>query len=160
MTARILSTPLGDMLAAAEAGALCGLWFVGQRYYPAEAGAWLDEPNDSSGASVLDETQAWLDAVFAGRDPGAPPVLAPRGTAFQQKVWSALLAIPRGRTVTYGELAARWGSAPRAVGSAVRRNPISLIIPCHRVVGASGSLTGYAGGLERKKALLALEGML
>lgn len=83
--------------------------------------------------------------------------LAPRGTAFQRRVWDALLAIPYGETRTYGELAAALGSSARAVGSAVGKNPVSVIIPCHRVLGAGGSLTGYAGGLDRKRALLALE---
>ena len=160
MTARIISTPLGGMLAAAEGGALCGLWFVGQRYFPAEAEAWLAEPCAAPEARALDAARAWLDATFAGGDPAAPPPLAPRGTAFQRKVWAALLEIPRGKTVSYGELAVRCASAPRAVGNAVGRNPISLIIPCHRVVGSNRSLTGYAGGLERKKALLELEGAL
>ncbi|MCL2810327.1 MAG: methylated-DNA--[protein]-cysteine S-methyltransferase [Clostridia bacterium] len=157
MTARILPTPLGDMLAAAEDGALWGLWFMNQRYFPLEAKAWLAEPGDEADASALEAARTWLDATFNGDDPGAPPALAPRGTAFQQKVWDALQQIPRGHTVTYGELAARLGSAPRAVGNAVGRNPISLMIPCHRVVGSKGALTGFAGGLERKKALLALE---
>jgi len=157
MTARILPTPLGDMLAAAEEGALVGLWFVDQRYYPLEANAWLASPGDEADAPVLDAAQVWLDGTFGGADPGPPPALAPRGTGFQQKVWAVLQQIPRGHTVTYGELAARLESAPRAVGSAVGRNPISLMIPCHRVVGTGGALTGYAGGLERKKALLELE---
>jgi len=160
MTARILPTPLGDMLVAAEDGALLGLWFVGQRYFPLEAKAWLLSPGDEADGPVLEAARAWLDTIFDGGDPGAPPALAPRGTPFQQKVWAALLQIPRGHTVTYGELAARLGSAPRAVGSAVGRNPISLMIPCHRVVGSKGSLTGFAGGLERKKALLELENAL
>jgi len=158
MTARILPTPLGDMLAAAEEGALCGLWFVGQRYFPLEAEAWLAAPCGASEAPVFETSRAWLDAYFSGRDPGAPPPLAPRGTAFQQKVWAALRKIQRGHTATYGELAVGCASAPRAVGSAIGRNPISLIIPCHRAVGANGALTGYAGGLKRKQALLELEG--
>ncbi|MCL2544593.1 MAG: methylated-DNA--[protein]-cysteine S-methyltransferase [Clostridia bacterium] len=160
MTARILPTPLGDMLAAAEEGALRGLWFLGQRYFPPQAEAWLNAACDACDAAALDGAQAWLAAYFAGRDPVAPPKLAPRGTAFQQRVWAALQRIPRGHTVTYAELAGRCASAPRAVGGAVGRNPISLIVPCHRVVGANSSLTGYAGGLERKAALLALEGVL
>jgi len=160
MTARIIPTPLGDMLAAAEEGALRGLWFVGQRYFPRSAEAWLAGQGGETEKAVLDGARAWLDAYFAGRDSGAPPALAPRGTAFQQKVWAALAEIPWGSAITYGELAARCGSAPRAVGSAVGRNPISLMIPCHRVVGSNGSLTGFAGGLERKRALLELEGAL
>ena len=160
MTARILPTPLGDMLAAAQDGALLGLWFVNQRYFPAQAASWLASPGDEADAAILNAARVWLDAFFDGANPGPPPSLAPRGTAFQQKVWAALQQIPRGHTATYGALAARLGSAPRAVGSAVGRNPISLMIPCHRVVGSGGSLTGYAGGLERKKVLFELEGVL
>ena len=107
---------------------------------------------------MLAAARRWLDAYFAGERPdvaGLP--LAPRGTAFQRRVWSALLAIPYGETRTYGELAAALGSSPRAVGSAVGKNPISVIVPCHRVLGADGSLTGYAGGLDRKRAILELE---
>jgi len=137
---------------------LVGLWFMNQRYFPLEAASWLASPGDGADAPALDGAQSWLNAYFIGGDPGAPPPLAPHGTAFQQKVWAALQQIPRRHTVTYGELAARLGSAPRAVGSAVGRNPISLMIPCHRVVGSNGALTGYAGGLERKSALLELEG--
>lgn len=157
MTAQILPTPLGDMLAAAEDGALCGLWFLGQRYFPAQADAWLAQPAPSE-APVFEATRAWLDAYFAGQAPGSPPRLSPKGTAFQQKVWAALLDIPCGQTATYGELAARLDTHPRAVGSAVGRNPISLIVPCHRVLGSAHGLTGYAGGLERKEKLLEREG--
>ena len=148
------------MLLAASDGGLVGAWFYGQRYFArglegaeknAEAGASADSP-------VLLAARCWLDAYFAGRRPGVAGLpLAPRGTAFQRRVWDALLAIPYGETRTYGELAAELGSSPRAVGSAVGRNPISVIVPCHRVLGADGSLTGYAGGLDRKRALLALE---
>ena len=103
----------------------------------------------------------WLDAYFAGKAPevsGLP--LSPKGTAFQKKVWQELLNIPYGTTNTYGALAGRLGSSARAVGSAVGRNPISIVIPCHRVLAADGSLTGYAGGLENKEKLLQLEGIV
>lgn len=162
MIARIMPTPLGDMLAAAEEGALCGLWFVGQRYYPKEkeATTWLAAPESEADAAVLEAVRVWLDRYFAGNGGEAQPPLAPRGTAFQQKVWETLRTIPLGSTATYGELATRLRSAPRAVGSAVGRNPVSLLIPCHRVMGSNASLTGYAGGLERKKVLLTLEGAL
>lgn len=95
--------------------------------------------------------------VFSGRAPASPPPLRPRGTPFQQAVWEALKSIPYGQTRTYGEIAAQLHSSPRAVGAAVGRNPVSLMIPCHRAVGANGGLTGYAGGLDRKKWLLDLE---
>ena len=109
---------------------------------------------------ALARAARWLDAYFAGRapDPSDLP-LAPAGTPFQKTVWRALRDIPCGRTVTYGQLAEQLGTSPRAVGGAVGRNPISIVVPCHRVVGTDGSLTGYAGGIEAKRFLLALEGV-
>ena len=106
---------------------------------------------------VLQMTRAWVEAYFAQKPLPGMPALAPRGTDFQQRVWRMLREIPCGQTTTYGELAKALRSSPRAVGSAVGRNPISLLIPCHRVVGAGGQLTGYAGGLDRKQYLLQLE---
>ena len=153
-------SPFGRMLLASDDGGLMGAWFYGQRYFArglegAEKGTETGEPADSP---VLLAARHWLDAYFARERPDVANLpLAPRGTAFQRRVWNALLAIPYGETRTYGELAAELGSSPRAVGSAVGKNPISVIVPCHRVVGADGSLTGYAGGLDRKRALLALE---
>ena len=149
-------SPLGRMLLAADGDGLAGAWFYGQRYFA--RGLEDDEKNVELEAPALAAARRWLDAYFAGERPSAADVpLAPRGTAFQRRVWDALLAIPYGETRTYGELAAALGSSPRAVGSAVGKNPVSVIIPCHRVVGADGSLTGYAGGLDRKCALLELE---
>ncbi len=101
---------------------------------------------------------AWLDTFFSGRDPGSTPPLAPAGTAFQQRVWAELVKVPFGQTVSYGALARAAGCrSARAVGQAVHNNPIALLIPCHRVIGADGSLTGFAGGLDTKRRLLALE---
>lgn len=153
-------SPLGKMLLAADDGGLMGAWFYGQRYFA--RGLEGAEKNERRGvpfdSPVLLAARRWLDAYFAGERPDAADVpLAPRGTAFQRRVWDALLAIPYGETRAYGELAAVLGSSPRAVGAAVGRNPISVIVPCHRVLGAGGSLTGYAGGLERKQDLLELE---
>ena len=153
-------SPLGKMLLAADDDGLTGAWFYGQRYFA--RGLEGAEKNERRGvpfdSPVLLAARRWLDAYFAEKRPDAADVpLAPRGTAFQRRVWDALLAIPYGETRTYGELAAELGSSSRAVGSAVGRNPISVIIPCHRVLGADGSLTGYAGGLARKQALLELE---
>ena len=130
--------------------------FEGQKY----AGQHLAGEGQVRETPVLRAARLWLDAYFAGERPdaGALPLL-PRGTDFQRAVWRELRTIPYGETRRYGEIAARLGSSARAVGSAVGRNPISLIIPCHRVLGAKGALTGYAGGLERKEALLALEGV-
>ena len=153
-------SPLGRMLLAADDEGLMGAWFYGQRYFArgledAEKNAEAGMPTDSP---VLLAARRWLDAYFAGERPGVAGLqLAPRGTSFQRRVWSALLAIPYGETRTYGELAAELGSSPRAIGTAVGKNPISVIVPCHRVLGADGSLTGYAGGLDRKRALLELE---
>ncbi len=153
-------SPLGPITLAGEDGALTGLWFDGQKYF----GAGLPAGTPEGEPPVFRQVRAWLDRYFRGEDPGPAPPLAPAGTAFQRAVWEVLREIPYGRTATYGQVAQAAGpglgrnTSPRAAGSAVGRNPISLLIPCHRVVGAGGSLTGYAGGLERKEALLKLEG--
>ena len=147
-----LPSPLGDLTLASRGEALCGLWFHGQKYFAAGLPAEREERD----LPVFRETRRWLEAYFSCSAPDFLPPLAPEGTPFRRRVWEALLTIPYGETVTYGELAQRLGTAPRAVGSAVGRNPVSILIPCHRVVG-SGGLTGYAGGLERKRALLELE---
>ena len=146
------ASPLGEIVLAADGDALIGLWFAGQAHF----GAGLRGAEDGD-CVVLREAKAWLDDYFAGKAPETLPKLRPRGTEFQKKVWAELLKIPRGETATYGALAEKLGSHARAVGGAVGRNPISIMIPCHRVVGADGSLTGYAGGTERKAALLKLE---
>ncbi len=149
-------SPLGVITLASDGESLIGLWFEGQKYF----GAALSGEHMEKSLPVFDLADRWLDLYFSGREPDFTPPLRPRGTAFQEAVWKRLLAIPYGQTVTYGEIAASLalpsGSA-QAVGGAVGRNPISLMIPCHRVVGVRGSLTGYAGGVERKKRLLALE---
>ena len=153
-------SPLGPITLAGEDGALTGLWFDGQKYF----GAGLPDGTPEGEPPVFRQVRAWLDRYFRGEDPGPAPPLAPAGTVFQRAVWEVLREIPYGRTATYGQVAQAAGrglgrnTSPRAAGSAVGRNPISLLIPCHRVVGAGGSLTGYAGGLERKEALLKLEG--
>ena len=153
-------SPLGPITLAGEDGALTGLWFDGQKYF----GAGLPAGTPEGEPPVFRQVRAWLDRYFRGEDPGPAPPLAPAGTAFQRAVWEVLREIPYGRTATYGQVAQAAGrglgrnTSPPAAGSAVGRNPISLLIPCHRVVGAGGSLTGYAGGLERKEALLKLEG--
>lgn len=155
----LVPSPLGDILLAAEEGALCGLWFRGQKYEGAgmPAGA---VPGPASADPVLKRAADWLGRYFAGENPARDFPLNPRGTPFQKVVWKALTEIPCGETSSYGALAERLGcKSARAVGAAVGRNPISILIPCHRVLGADGGLTGYAGGLERKKALLALEGV-
>lgn len=150
-----IDTPLGCMLAASEGQALIGLWFHDQKHFPSRAGAFIRADD----APLFDALRSVLARYFAGEALRDALALAPQGTAFQQRVWTALRALPCGSTCTYGDLAGRLGmpGAMRAVGAAVGRNPISILIPCHRVVGAGGALTGYAGGLERKRALLALE---
>jgi methylated-DNA-[protein]-cysteine S-methyltransferase len=155
-----IQTPLGEMIAMVEYDHLCGLWFAGQKYAPEDAEGWVENPENP----LLSNLSGQLDAYFTGQLPAFDLPLAPRGTPFQMAVWDLLRTIPLGTTTTYGTLARqlaglREGRIPsaQAVGGAVGHNPISIIIPCHRVIGADGSLTGYAGGLDRKTALLALE---
>lgn len=148
-------SPLGGITLASDGQALTGLWLDGQKHF----GSTLEiASSTTSELPVLDETRRWLDIYFSGRKPDFTPPLQLLGTAFQQRVWKSLLAIPYGQTVTYGELASRLGCrSAQAIGGAVGRNPIAIIVPCHRVVGAGGALTGYAGGIDRKRALLQLE---
>lgn len=148
-------SPLGPMTLAASDHALAGVWFDGQKHMP-DTGAWALQPDHP----VLQQARLQLAQYFAGqRQTFDIALLATRGTAFQQAVWRGLLEIPSGSTISYGTLSQRIGrsTAVRAVGAAVGRNPLSIVVPCHRVVGADGSLTGYAGGLERKTALLQWE---
>lgn len=149
-----IATPLGSLFATANGDAVTGLWFEGQKYFPANL------PAPTSPSAVLAQLQKEIEEYFAGERTTFSAAVLPQGTAFQQQVWQALLSIPSGKTLTYREVAALLGkpSATRAVASAIGRNPISVVIPCHRVVGSNGSLTGYAGGIERKAALLKLEG--
>ncbi len=155
------SSPLGPIVLRAEDGALTGLWFAGQKGCPQFQGGAAEDK------AVFDPARRWLEVYFSGRDPGFVPPVRLDGTEFQRSVWALLSDIPYGATRTYGDLAAQLARergltrmSAQAVGGAVGRNPVSLIVPCHRVVGASGDLTGYAGGLGRKRALLALEGAL
>ena len=150
--------PLGSMIVAATARGLAGVWFEGQRHQPDTS----DWPRNDKHPLLL-QAIAQLDEYFAGtRDHFDMPLDLQGGTAFQQSVWQALLRIPPGGTTSYGSLSESIGkpAAVRAVGAAVGRNPVSIVVPCHRVLGSDGSLTGYAGGLERKSALLQLEGAL
>ncbi len=149
------ASPLGPILLAADETGLTGLWFEGQKYFPSFLGVDYQEKE----TPVLTETARWLDVYFSGKDPDILPPLHPQGSPFRQAVWNILLTISRGQTMTYGEIARRLGvHSAQAVGGAVGHNPISILIPCHRVVGSDGSLTGYAGGLDRKTRLLQLEG--
>ena len=156
----LFASPLGEILLVSDGETLSGLYFEGQKYVPA-----LPEAEKDPSLPVFKSARAWIARYFAGEKPEADLPLRAAGTAFQRAVWDLLKEIPYGATVTYGELAERLAArrgrpcSARAVGAAVGRNPISLIVPCHRVIGADGSLTGYAGGLARKRALLRLEGI-
>ncbi len=151
---RHVETPLGPMLLACTSSGLAGAWFDAQKHHPGAFDA-PEQPDDP----LLQRAATQLHRYFDGDVSHFDLPLDPIGTPFQRAVWAALRLIPPGRTRTYGEIAQAIGApnAARAVGAAIGRNPISLIVPCHRVVGSSGALTGYAGGVERKRALLALE---
>lgn len=157
-------SPIGPLLLAERDGKLAGLWMEGQKYF---LGSLRGEPQERKTTPVLRLAEQWLDRYFAGEKPAPGELpLSPTGSEFQKEVWQILCEIPYGETTTYGEiswkLAARRGlerMSARAVGGAVGHNPISIIIPCHRVVGSNGSLTGYAGGLQKKMELLTHEGV-
>lgn len=154
------TSPLGGMTLVSDGTALVGLYFDGQKY----AAEGLDATRTQKNLPIFEEARRWLDVYFSGRKPEFTPPTAPAGTAFQQSVWEILRTIPYGETTTYGEIAQRIEQntgrrmSAQAVGGAVGRNPISILIPCHRVIGADGSLTGYAGGLYKKGSLLRWEG--
>lgn len=154
------NSSLGGITAASDGEALTGLWFDGQKYFAAS----LDAEHEERPLPVFEETDRWLDVYFSGREPDFTPPLLLKATSFQKAVWDILLAIPYGQTMTYGEIAGKVAASrglarmsAQAVGGAVGHNPISIIVPCHRVVGAGGSLTGYAGGIDKKMKLLSLE---
>ena len=148
-----MDSPLGLLSIVSDGSAITGLWMEGQRFFgPTEKA----QPKDD--LPVLKEAATWLCAYFSGKNPGRLPPLAPHGTDFQKRVWQQLLKVPPGRTISYGELAkALHCPSPRAVGQAVGRNPIAILIPCHRVIGAGKKPGGYAGGTVRKAFLLSLE---
>lgn len=151
---------LGDMLLSADETGLTGVWFEGQKYFANT----LPVERVSQETKILTEAKKWLDVYFSGKEPKFILPLHPAGSAFRQAVWQILLQIPYGETITYGEIARQLTEirncshmSAQAVGGAVGHNAISIIIPCHRVVGTNGSLTGYAGGIDKKIALLQLE---
>ena len=153
-------SPLGGILLAADAVGLTGLWFDGQKYFA----RGLSSEQEERELPVLLEAKRWLDIYFTGKEPDFLPPLHSIGSAFRRSVWEILLQIPYGRTTTYGEIARLLSEkrgltrmSAQAVGGAVGHNAISIIIPCHRVVGTNGSLTGYAGGVDKKVKLLELE---
>ena len=152
------TSPLGGMTLTSDGTALTGLYFDGERDFPDLSAT------HKKNLPVFGEVMRWLELYFAGKEPDFSPALNPMGTAFQMSVWAILQTIPYGGTTTYGAIAKRLEKSTgkrmsaQAVGGAVGRNPISILIPCHRVIGADGSLTGYAGGLDKKEYLLGLEG--
>lgn len=158
------SSPLGSIMLASDGDNLVGLWLEGQKYFAATVAEEITERPD---LPVFAATQHWLDRYFTGQRPAISDVpLAPEGGAFRKAVWDILCKIPYGKVTTYGEIAKKMAAqmnkvnmSAQAVGGAVGHNPISIIIPCHRVVGANGSLTGYAGGIDKKVKLLELEGV-
>lgn len=157
-------TPIGPVTLQSDGERLTGLWMAGQKYFGGRGGVTLEEAPDLALFGVV---RKWLAAYFAGERPALSDIpLAPAGSAFRQAVWAQLCAIPYGEVMTYGAIGEKVARAlhkeripGQAVGGAVGHNPVSILIPCHRVVGANGSLTGYAGGLERKRFLLSHEGV-
>ncbi len=168
-----LGVSLGDMLIRADETGLTGIWFLNQRYFPQDAqetsvnsdGRESLRSEEGRQSLHLEAARRWLDIYFSGGIPDFTPALHLMGTPFQLKIWNLLLEIPYGETITYGGLwkkysvgtASARNNGGHAVGGAVGRNPVSIIVPCHRVMGAGGKLTGYGGGLWRKETLLALE---
>ncbi len=154
-------SPLGEILLAADEIGLTGLWFAGEKSYA----AGLAPEHEERAVPVFDIVKKWLDIYFSGREPDFMPPIHLIGSEFRRQIWNFLLEIPYGETTTYGALAKRIAKerglermSAQAVGGAVGHNEISIIVPCHRVVGSDGSLTGYAGGIDKKEKLLTLEG--
>lgn len=154
-------SPLGAILLAADDTGLTGLWFEGQKYFALH----LDEEHEEREIPLFTDVKHWLDLYFAGKNPDFSVPLHLMGTEFQKEVWEILCTIPYGKTTTYGNIARQIAKkrgldhmSAQAVGGAIGHNPVSIIVPCHRVLGTNGSLTGYAGGIEKKISLLTLEG--
>ncbi len=157
---RFISSPVGQLTVASDGHAITGLWLEGQKYYTAT----LEKEHEMRDIPVFQLVQDWLNIYFKGKQPEFSLPLAPRGSLFRQNVWNILCEIPYGTVVTYGSIAKQLNesgqgihTSPRAVGGAVGHNPVSILIPCHRVIGSDGSLTGYAGGIDKKIQLLNLE---
>lgn len=155
-------SPLGGITLASDGNRLTGLWFQGQKYYADT----LPEAFDEKPLALFDEVHRWLDIYFSGRIPDFMPPLAAAGSPFRMAVWAILMQIPYGQVITYRQISQQLAQqrglsamSAQAVGGAVAHNPISILIPCHRVVGSDGSLTGYAGGIAKKRRLLMLEGV-
>lgn len=155
------ASPMGTLTVASDGTSVTGLWFKGQKYYAGTLGSDAEEKD----LPIFESVGEWLDCYFSGKEPGLMPPLSPKGSPFRQSVWNILCKIPYGKVMTYGDIAkliagqtGKEGMSAQAVGGAVGHNPISIIIPCHRVVGTDGSLTGYAAGIDTKIRLLSLEG--
>jgi methylated-DNA-[protein]-cysteine S-methyltransferase len=158
-----MPSPLGTLTASSDGAALTGLWIEGQKYFART----LNKDSVEQGLLLFEVLSVWLDRYFSGKEPDYMPLLNPGGSPFQKTVWDMLRALPYGQTTSYGALAKQYEAlnegkrcSPRAIGGAVGHNPISILIPCHRVVGADGSLRGYAGGIDKKIQLLQLEGAI
>ena len=156
-------SPLGEIVIASDDTAITGLWLVGQRHFDIEVEGCITDKD----LPIFDEVSHWLDIYFTGNNPGEIPAVHMNGTLFQLEVWQILQTIPYGKLITYREIAELIAKkrgitkmSARAVGNAIGRNPISILVPCHRVVGSDGKMTGYAGGIERKVKLLKLENAL
>lgn len=156
-------SPLDKIVIASDGTAITGLWFVGQRHFDIEVEGCITDKD----LPIFDEVSRWLDIYFTGNNPGEIPAVRMNGTPFQLEVWQILQAVPYGKLITYREIAELIAKkrgitkmSARAVGNAVGRNPVSILVPCHRVVGSDGRMTGYAGGIERKVKLLKLENAL
>jgi methylated-DNA-[protein]-cysteine S-methyltransferase len=156
-----IKSPAGPLTVSSDGSSISGLWIEGQKYFAKTLEKDVLEQN----LPVFESVRQWLDIYFSGGEPDFMPPLMPKGSPFQKSVWKDLCRIPYGKTTTYGELAKQFElenkgkrTSPRAIGGAVGRNPISILIPCHRVIGKNSSLTGYAGGIAVKAKLLKLEG--
>jgi methylated-DNA-[protein]-cysteine S-methyltransferase len=158
-----INSPIGTLTVSSDGTNITGLWIEGQTYFAKTLECGALEEN----LPIFERVREWLDIYFSGKKPDFMPSLMPKGSSFQKSIWNALCDIPYGQTTTYGGIATEYQrtnggkhTSARAVGSAVGHNPISILIPCHRVVGKNNDLTGYAGGLNRKQVLLKLEGIV
>lgn len=150
------TSPIGEMLIVSDGEAICGVWFCGQKHFPSSIDKDISKRDD---LAIFADVKKWFDDYFNGLNPEIDFKLKPEGSDFRKKVWKILSEIPYGETLTYGEIASELSDSmsAQAVGGAVGHNPIAILIPCHRVLGAGGKLTGYAGGIDRKIALLNIE---
>ena len=150
------TSPLGEMLIVSDGEAICGVWFCGQKHFKSSI---PDEITQNDDLPIFKKVKTWFDSYFNGENPAIDFKLKPEGSEFRKKVWNILSQIPYGETLSYGEIAREISPSmsAQAVGGAVGRNPIAILIPCHRVIGSNGKLTSYAAGLEKKIELLELE---